>query len=143
MDAGMRSTRKTQFVPKIVFWTGFAGVVPVRIAASACGGSTSQGDGPEGSDAAPRRFVLSVACTSFERMGVAVVAFSDASNDRAVDAPIFSAACIDFDSVACGSPAPDATASAEEGSVHDASDVHDAKADVPIFAMAAPAFGDR
>jgi hypothetical protein len=141
----MKSTRKTHFVPRVVFRTAFAGVVPVCVAATACGGSTPSGGGSEAADAAPDQFVLGVACSSFECMGVGVMAFADASDDAtAHDAAIFSVACFAFDGGPCGLRSPgDATTGSEDGAAHDASDIHDATADVPIFAVAAPAFADR
>jgi hypothetical protein len=60
--------RRTHFVPKVVYRTAFAGVVPLCVAGTACGGG-----GSGGMDSGQ---VLTVACSGF--CGVGVAAFSDA-----------------------------------------------------------------
>jgi|HubBroStandDraft_2_1064218.scaffolds.fasta_scaffold11007_3 hypothetical protein len=45
-------TAKTHFVPKIIFKTTFAGVVPLCVAATACGGKVNPGGSPPGAVAA-------------------------------------------------------------------------------------------
>jgi hypothetical protein len=60
--------RRTHFVPKVVYRTAFAGVVPICVAGTACGG------GSGGTDSGP---VLTVACSGFCN-AVGVAAFTDA-----------------------------------------------------------------
>ena len=76
---------KTNFVPKVVYRTAFASVVPICVSAVACGGGTASGGGDASVSPA-------VACAGFACMGVGVQAFSDAN-----DAPQFSVAFIGFD----------------------------------------------
>ena len=144
----MKATRKrTHFVPGVVFRTAFASVVPMCVAA-ACGGSTaSSGGGGGAPDAGPDQFLLGVGCPAFE-CGVAL-SFADAAKDaNERDAPIFTVACIGVDGGPCGIPPQDAApgdGAAYDGSIHDAAGdaIHDATADVPIFAVAMKSFGDQ
>jgi hypothetical protein len=136
-----RARKKTHFVPKVVFQTAFAGVVPVCVAATACGGESTGQKQP--TDAGPDHFLVGVACSLFQCMGVGVMAFADASSDATAekDAPLFVVACIGFDGGPCGTlPPEDATTG--DGAPRDGS-VHDATADAPILAVALPAFGDQ
>jgi hypothetical protein len=72
----MKARKRTHFVPKVVYRTAFAGVVPICVAGTACGGGSSGGDsGP----------TLTVACSFCG--GVGVAAFTDAG-DAARDAPV-------------------------------------------------------
>jgi hypothetical protein len=140
----MKATRKkTHFVPKVVFRTAFAGVVPVYVAATGCGGSTAPAGHATGApDAGPDQFLLGVGCPAFE-CGVAARSF-DASTDAAdvadvadaadaADALLFVVACIGFDGGPCGVLPEDATtgdAAAQDGSIHDATaDVHEGVSD--------------
>jgi hypothetical protein len=70
--------RKTHFVPKVVYQTAFAGVVPLCVASLACSSSSSGGSsGPQ----------LTVACGGFCG-AVAQAAFIDAGDaNSAADAP--------------------------------------------------------
>jgi hypothetical protein len=69
--------QRTHFVPKVVYQTAFAGVVPLCVASLACSSSSSSGgsSGPQ----------LTVACGGFCG-AVAQAAFIDAG-DAASDAP--------------------------------------------------------
>jgi hypothetical protein len=98
---------KTRFVPKVVFRTTFAGVVPACIAAAACGGNEGVGTllavacmavdgGPCGappSDAASAedRPVFAVAVIGFDARAPA-----DASSDVAPDHTVLAVACTSF-----------------------------------------------
>jgi hypothetical protein len=128
---------KTHFVPRVVYRTAFAGVVPVCVAGVACGGRVldSSGDSDSGTSATNVRpgssgapgdvdsgftgFVgqsSGVACTGF-CAGVGAQAF-DASWEGvatmafadAGDALFFSVACVGFDGGLCGEEAQDAVA---------------------------------
>jgi hypothetical protein len=72
-----RASTRTHFVPKVVYRTAFAGVIPICVAGAACGGSTTSGG-----DAGMQN--LAVACTGF--CGVAAVGFTDAG-DATADGP--------------------------------------------------------
>jgi hypothetical protein len=67
----MKKARKhrTHFVPKVVYRTAFAGVVPLCVAGTACSGG-----GSGGVDSGP---TLTVACSGFCN-AVGVAAFTDA-----------------------------------------------------------------
>ena len=103
-----------RFVPKVVYRTAFAGVVPICVTAVACGGSVASSDGRSGDgggeDAA---MAQGVACAGFACMGVGSQGFADAG-----DATFFSVACVAFDGSPCGIRPPDAAA-------HDASTAPD------------------
>jgi hypothetical protein len=81
-----RRKTKTHFVPKDVFRTTFAGVVPLCIAATACGSGGNAGHDDAGF------FNGAVGCAGFSCMGVGVQAFADGG-----DAMQFSVAAIGFD----------------------------------------------
>jgi hypothetical protein len=116
MNRGRKT--KTHFVPKEVFRTTFAGVVPLCIAASACGSGASGGQGDSG------MFNGAVGCAGFSCMGgVGVQAFADGG-----DAMQFSVALIGFD----GAGPPDAAA---DGSNTDASE-----RDAPVMTVACIGF---
>jgi hypothetical protein len=131
---------KTHFVPRVVYRTAFAGVVPVCVAGVACGGRVldAGGDGDSGAGATNVRpgssgapsdvdsgfagqsagngFVGGVGCAGFCG-GVGTQAF-DAGWDGvatmafadAGDALFFSVACVGFDGGLCGEEALDAVA---------------------------------
>jgi hypothetical protein len=95
---------KTHFVPRAVYRTAFAGVVPICVAGLACGGST--GSSSDGGDDGGQDVYMNgaVGCTGF--CGVAQIGFDsgpmDGGNatdgDAAQDAkdegpPIFTVAC--------------------------------------------------
>lgn len=134
--------RKTHFVPRSVFRSAFAGVVPLCVAGTACGG----GDVAV-TDAGPDHVVLTVACTFTTCGAVGMYAFSDAATDAASsdatatdaanetsagdarpDRVILTVACIGFDGGPCGivTLPPDA---ASDGASHDASGIVDGHAD--------------
>ena len=83
--------RKTHFVPKVVYQTAFAGVVPLCVASLACSSSSSGGSqGPQ----------LTVACGGF--CAVAQAAFTDAGDAAsAADAPASSEAAVDSSCFCC------------------------------------------
>jgi hypothetical protein len=98
-------SRRTRFVPRVVFKTTFAGVVPVCVAAAAatdCGSTSSPSisvaaigfDSGADSDAP----FWSVAAIGFDSGDAAALRpdAADAADER--DAPIFSVANIGFDS---------------------------------------------
>jgi hypothetical protein len=117
--------KKTHFVPKVVFRTAFAGVVPVCVAAAGCGGATSDHtDRSEGGDGGPDAFLLGVGCPAFV-CGVALQTFADASTDGAAkdaanDALVLSVACIAFDGGPCDFNPPPPDAAAVDGAAKDA-----------------------
>ena len=75
---------KTHFVPRVVYRTAFAGVVPICVSALACGGAGGGGDASAS---------IAVGCAAFAcGGGVGIQAFSDAN-----DAPQFAVALIGFD----------------------------------------------
>ena len=91
-----RLIAKTHFVPKIIFKTTFAGVVPLCVAATACGGKVNSGSAPAagvagmafrdaGADAEDAG--VGVAISGF---GVGTTAFGDGGNGVA------NVACIGF-----------------------------------------------
>src|SRR5580692_7003134 len=99
-----RRTAKTHFVPKIIFKTTFAGVVPLCVAATACGGKVNSGGPPvgavagmafgdAGADTEDSGVVGSVAANGF---GVGMMAFGDGGNT------VGSVACIGFGGEPCG-----------------------------------------
>jgi hypothetical protein len=87
-----RKTKATHFVPNVVFRTAFAGVVPICVAASACGG----GDAPVGSGQGD------AGRADAELAGVAACAFQEGGC-------VFSVAAIAFDAAAPPDAAKDAT----------------------------------
>jgi hypothetical protein len=108
-----RLTAKTHFVPKIIFKTTFAGVVPLCVAATACGGKVIPGGttgvanmafGDAGADAEDAG--AGVSLTGF---GVGIAAFGDGGNG------VGSVACIGFGGEPCGVGATVASAGFGDG----------------------------
>ncbi len=86
----MGARKRLRIVPRVVFGATFVGVVPVCVAAVACGGSTTTGTrGDAASDANNDVQFLGVGAACFDAcpQGVAVDAFAggDAAGDGAAD----------------------------------------------------------
>jgi hypothetical protein len=132
---------KTHFVPRVVFEAAFVGVVPICVAATACGGNGGN-DEDASADARSDTLVLSVANIGFDG-GVADIAFDggvgDARDAANRDAPIFSVAFIGFDG-GVADIAFDGGVADSAFRVPDASDAADAQDSDATFAVADSAF---
>jgi hypothetical protein len=103
-----------RFVPKVVYRTAFAGVVPICVTAVACGGTVAGSGGSREGGGEEASMAQSVACAGFACMGgVGYQGFADAG-----DAMLFNVACVAFDGSSCGIQPPDA-------GVHDGSTAPD------------------
>jgi hypothetical protein len=119
-----RTSKKTptRFVPRVVFRTAFAGVVPLCVSAAACntGDDSFAGVACIGFDGGPCGAPNDSGVDSGGMTGyVAAIGFdvrsptlgdvaSDAFGDQGPDISAVTVACIGFDGRPCGAPAPDA-----------------------------------
>ena len=129
--------RSSHFVPRAVYRTAFAGVIPLCVAGTACGGSvsepgTSRTDAGDSGDDGTSPVVITggVGCAAFMCGSVANIGF-DAGEDS--PAPL-GVAYVGFDAgVADAAFGPDANAATQDASV-------DAPMDAPVDGVACIGF---
>ncbi len=85
--------RKTHFVPKVVYRTAFAGVVPLCVAGLACSSSSSGGGTGPQLTVACGGFCGAVAQAAFIDAGDASDAADETTGDGAADSSCYSCSC--------------------------------------------------